>query len=380
MTMEQEFASPASNTETVYAAIELSKKNWVISVAHPGQPKPSIYRLPGGDFDALVARLRKVAGSIARIVICYEAGYDGFWLARRLTRSGIECRVLDPASLQVNRRARRVKTVRIDALMLLRAVIAIDRGDHHVCAVVRVPDVEEEDARRSHRERQRLVHERTAHINRIKGLLFGQGIRGIEPKLRATRIDFASLVTAEGRALPERLLHELEREYSRLALVEEQIRCVEKERDVADAQDPAIEQKRQMLRLLPGVGGTTAAIMAREIFSRQFSSRSHLGSYLGLTPSAYDSGTTTKCQGISKAGNSWARRILIEIAWIWQHKHPASPLTKWFRVRTQGQSARMRRIMLVAMARKLAITLWRYVETGLVPEGLVMPTKAAATG
>jgi hypothetical protein len=177
MTIEQEFASPSSNTQTVYAAIELSKKNWVISVAHPDQRKPSIYRLLGGDFDALVARLRKVAGSIARIVICYEAGYDGFWLARRLTRSGIECRVLDPASLQVNRRARRVKTDRIDALMLLRAVIAIDRGDHHVCAEVRVPDVEEEDARRSHRERQRLVHERTAHINRIKGLLFGQGIR-----------------------------------------------------------------------------------------------------------------------------------------------------------------------------------------------------------
>lgn len=149
---------------------------------------------------------------------------------------------------------------------------------------------------------------------------------------------------------------------------------------MADAQDPAIEQKRQMLRLLPGVGGTTAAIMAREIFSRQFNSRSHLGSYLGLTLSAYDSGTTTKCQGISKAGNSWARRILIEIAWIWQHKHPESPLTKWFRARTQGQSPRMRRIMLVAMARKLAITLWRYVETGLVPEGLAMPAKATATG
>ncbi|WP_257558121.1 transposase [Sphingobium sp. CFD-2] len=233
-----------------------------------------------------MTRLRNVAGPISRIVVCYEAGYDGFWLARRLTGSGIMCKVLDPASLQVNRRARRVKTDRLDALMLLRAVIAIDRGDNHVCAVVRVPDVEEEDARRSHRERQRLVRERPAHINRIKGLLFGQGIRGIEPKLRATRIDFGALVTAEGRRLSERLRHELEREYARLALIEEQICCVEKERDMADAQDPVVEQKRQMLRLLPGIGGTTAAIMAREIFSRQFSSRSHLGSYLGLTPSA----------------------------------------------------------------------------------------------
>lgn len=180
----------------------------------PDHPKPNIYRLAGGDFDALVARLRTTAGSILRIMVCYEAGYDGFWLARRLTNSGIVCKVLDPASLQVNRRACRVKTDRIDALMLLRAVIAIDRGDHHVCAVVRVPEVEEEDARRSHRERQRLVRERTAHINRIKGLLFAQGIRGIEPKLRATRIDFGALVTAEGRPLPDRLRHELEREYA----------------------------------------------------------------------------------------------------------------------------------------------------------------------
>lgn len=164
--------------ETLYAAIELSKKSWLLSIARPDREKPSIYRLPGGDFDALVARLRASAGAVPRIVVCYEAGYDGFWLARRLTEIEIECRVLDPASLQVNRRARRVKTDRIDALMLLRAVIAIDRGDHHVCAVVRVPSVEEEDARRSHRERQRLIRERTGHINRIKGLLFGQGIRG----------------------------------------------------------------------------------------------------------------------------------------------------------------------------------------------------------
>lgn len=312
--------------QTLYAAIELSKKSWVISVAHPERTKPSIYRLAGGDFDALIARLRDAASNMLRIIVCYEAGYDGFWLARRLVGAGIECRVLDPASLQVNRRARRVKTDRIDALMLLRAVIAIDRGDHHVCAVVRVPSIEEEDARRSHRERQRLIRERTGHINRIKGLLFGQGRRGIEPKLRLTRIDFASLVTAEGNPLSERLRNELEREYARLAVVEDQIRSVEKERDLADAQDPSVEAKRQMLQLIPGIGGTTAAVMAREIFARTFNSRSHLGSYLGLTPSAFDSGSTTRCQGISKAGNSWARRILIEIAWIWQSRHPDSPL------------------------------------------------------
>lgn len=362
--------------QTVYAAIELSKKSWVLGIAHPDRDRPSIHRIAGGKIDDLVGRLRKVAGETRRIVVCYEAGYDGFWLARALTALGIECRVLDPASIQVNRRARRVKTDRIDALALLRALIAIDRGERHVCAVVRVPSVEEEDARRSHRERQRLIRERTAHINRIKGLLFAQGIRDIKPKLRRTRIDFAALTTAEGHSLPDRLRHELEREYLRLQVIETQLTAVEKERDTADAQDPAVERKRQLLCALQGVGGTSAAILAREVFARSFASRRQLGSYLGLTPSAYDSGTTTRCQGISKAGNSWARRILVEVAWLWQKYQPDTPLSRWYAMKTAGQSPRIRRIMLVAMARKLAIALWRYVETGLVPEGVVMAEQA----
>ena len=168
--------------DTVYAAIELSKKNWVIGIARPDRERPSIHRLAGGNLQELVARLRTAAKGGRRILVCYEAGYDGFWIARSLATENIECRVLDPASIQVNRRARRVKTDRIDVMALLRALIAIDRGERHVCAVVRVPSIEEEDARRSHRERQRLIRERTGHINRIKGLLFAQGIRGIEPK------------------------------------------------------------------------------------------------------------------------------------------------------------------------------------------------------
>src|SRR5271169_402896 len=301
-------AAAAGSRETVYAAIELSKKTWVLGIAHPDRDRPSIHRVCGGNFAELVGRLRVAARNNRRILVCYEAGYDGFWLARALAKIGIECRVLDPASIQVNRRARRVKTDRIDVLALLRALIATDRGERHVCAIVRVPSVEEEDARRSHRERQRLVRERTGHINRIKGLLFAQGIRDIKPKLRRTRIDFASLETAEGHQLPDRLRRELEREYARLALIETQLREVEKERDTADAQDPVVERKRQMLVALQGVGSTSAAILAREVFARSFASRRQLGSYLGLTPSAYDSGSTTRCQGISKAGNSWAPR------------------------------------------------------------------------
>jgi len=362
----------AEARETVYVAIELSKKTWVLGIAHPDRDRPSIHRVCGGNIAELVSRLRVAARNNRRILVCYEAGYDGFWLARVLAKMGIECRVLDPASIQVNRRARRVKTDRIDVLALLRALIATDRGERHVCAIVRVPSVEEEDARRSHRERQRLVRERTGHINRIKGLLFAQGIRDIKPKLRRTRIDFAALETAEGHPLPDRLRRELEREYARLSLIAAQLREVEKERDTADAQDPVVEQKRQLLVALHGVGATSAAILAREVFARSFASRRQLGSYLGLTPSAYDSGSTTRCQGISKAGNSGARRILIEVAWLWQKYQPASPLSYWYIQRTAGQSSRIRRIMLIALARKLAISLWRYVETGLVPEGVAI--------
>ena len=351
----------AETRETVYAAIELSKKTWVLGIAHPDRDRPSIHRVSGGNIAELVSRLRVAARNNRRILVCYEAGYDGFWLARALAKMGIECRVLDPASIQVNRRARRVKTDRIDVLALLRALIATDRGERHVCAIVRVPSVEEEDARRSHRERQRLVRERTGHINRIKGLLFAQGIRDIKPKLRRTRIDFAALETAEGHPLPDRLRRELEREYARLSLIATQLREVEKERDTADAQDPVVEQKRQLLVALHGVGATSAAILAREVFARSFASRRQLGSYLGLTPSAYDSGSTTRCQGISKAGNSWARRILIEVAWLWQKYQPASPLSHWYIQRTAGQSSRIRRIMLIAFpqARHLSLALCR---------------------
>lgn len=365
-------SAPAETRETVYAAIELSKKTWVLGIAAPDRDRPSIHRISGGNIAELVSRLRVAAKNNRRILVCYEAGYDGFWLARVLAKTGTECRVLDPASIQVNRRARRVKTDRIDVLALLRALVATDRGERHVCAIVRVPSVEEEDARRSHRERQRLIRERTGHINRIKGLLFAQGIRDIKPKLRRTRIDFAALQTAEGHPVPHRLRRELEREYARLALIETQLREVETERDTADAQDPVVERKRQMLVAVQGVGGTSAAILAREVFARSFGNRRQLGSYLGLTPSAYDSGSVRRSQGISKAGNSWARRILIEVAWLWQKYQPASPLSAWYIQKTTGQSSRIRRIMLIALARKLAISLWRYLETGLIPEGVVM--------
>ncbi|NDB69478.1 MAG: IS110 family transposase [Methylocystaceae bacterium] len=364
---------------TIYAAIELSKKSWVVAILRPNKDQPSIHRVKGGDVSELIAKLRGAAAHGERLLICYEAGYDGFWLARSLDRAGIDCRVLDPASLQVNRRARRVKTDRLDVLMLVRALVAVDRGDRHVCSIVRVPTIEEEDARRSHRERQRLIRERTAHINRIKGLFFGQGIRGIEPLRKRSRVNLSEIRTAEGVPLPARLRAEIEREFSRFDHVEEQLKAVEAERDTADAQNPAVNKKREMLIRLRGLGPASAAILSREVFGRSFANRKQLGSYLGLTPSAYDSGSSTRCQGISKSGNSHARHMMIEVAWLWLKYQPQSALAKWFAQRAAGQSPRIRRIMLIALARKLIVSLWHYVEAGIVPEGAVSVVEGAAT-
>ncbi len=230
--------SVTSNEPTLHAALELSKNSWLLAIQFPDRDKPSLYRLSGGDGDGLLTkldaarrRMAKVAGQAPKLVLCYEAGYDGFWLARLLEQHGIECKVMDPASLQVDRRARRVKTDRIDVEKLLQALIAWCRGERHVCSMVVIPSVEEEDLRRTHRERNRLVRERTAHINRIRGLLFGQGVRGINVMRYYKTLTPADLVTGDGRPLPERLGREIVRELEMLAQVQVQIFEILRERD-----------------------------------------------------------------------------------------------------------------------------------------------------
>ena len=238
--------------------------------------------------------------------------------------------------------------------------------------MVVIPSIEEEDLRRSHRERDRLVRERTAHINRIKGLLFAQGIRGINVKSRYKSLTPADLVTGDGRALPERLAREIAREIERLALVQAQLAEVERERDLAPTPCEATERKRHQLLRLKGIGATSAPILAREVYYRQFANRRQVASYIGLAPSAYDSGESRRSQGISKAGNSLVRAVMIQTAWLWLKHQPQSALTQWFHHRTQGQSKRMRCVMIVALARKLAVALWRYLELGLIPQGAVV--------
>ena len=368
--------------QTLHAALELSKNSWLLAIQVPGRDNPSLHPISGGDADGLLSKLdaaqervAKVSGLMPKVILCYEAGYDGFWLARLLDQHGIECRVMEPASLQVNRKARRVKTDRIDVERLLQALIAWCRGERHVCSMVVIPSAEEEDLRRSHRERNRLVHERTAHINRIKGLLFGQGVRGINVMRYYKTLAPADLVTGDGRPLPERLGREIVREIERLAQVQQQIVEIERERDQAPTPCVATERKRHQLQRLNGIGQVSAPVLAREVYYRQFANRRQVGSYLGMTPSAYDSGESRRSQGISKAGNSLARTVMIQVAWMWIKHQPESELTKWFRRRTEGQSKRMRRVMIVALARKLAIALWRYLETGLIPEGAILKAK-----
>jgi transposase len=256
--------------------------------------------------------------------------------------------------------------------MLLRTLIAWCRGERHVWSLVRIPSVDEEDLRRSHRERSRLVRERTAHINRIKGLLFAQGVRGINIKSQYKTLAVDQLVTGDGHRLPPRLVCEVAREIQRLAMVQEQIAKIERERDTAPTPCEATERKRRLLLRLKSIGPAISALLSREVYYRQFANRRQVGSFLGLTPSPYSSGEEERCQGISRAGSGHVRAIMIEAAWLWIRHQPKSALTRWFLERTAGQSTRMRKTMIVAVARKLAIALWRYVEHGLVPQGAIL--------
>jgi transposase len=371
-----------SNKQSIYAALELSKNSWLLAIQVPGRDNPSLHPIKGGDAEGLMAKLdaarqrvAKDAGQTPAVTLCYEAGYDGFWLARFLEQRGITCQVMESASLQVNRRARRVKTDRIDVESILHTLIAWCRGERHVCSMVVVPSVEEEDLRRCHRERDRLIRERTAHINRIKGLLFGQGIRGINVKSRTKTLKPAELVTGDGRPLPERLGREISREIERLAQVQAQIVAIERERDHPATSCEATERKRHDLLRLKGLGPALSSTLTREVYYRQFSNRRQLASYIGIAPSAYDSGEGHRSQGISKAGNRLARVAMVEAAWLWLRHQPDSALSQWFHDRTQGQKGRIRRIMIVALARKLAIALWRYLETGLIPEGASLKSR-----
>jgi len=373
------------HSATIFVALELSKSTWVMAIHSPAVDKISLYRIGGGDTGALLRQIERArsraerhCGTPVAVLSCHEAGYDGFWLHRFLETRGIVNEVLDPASIHVNRRARRAKTDRLDAESMIRVLMAYHRGEKRVCSVVRVPSPQEEDARRLNRERGRLVHERVAHVNRIKGLLFGQGIRDFDPlgKYWERRLD--CLITGDGRPLPPRLKAELHRECRRLSQVVEMIADVEAERDAwrnaeaADLAPGSADAKMAALIRLKGIGPAFASVLVHEVFHRDFANRRELGAYLGLTPSPYDSGASRREQGVSKAGNSRARTTAVELAWMWIRHQPQSALSRWFEGRVGDMEGRIRRITVVALARKLVVALWRYIEMGLVPEGAVL--------
>jgi transposase len=365
---------------TVYVAFELSKSKWKLGVMMPGSEKMSRYTIAGGDLAALTARLAAArtkaarTGKPVRIVSCYEAGFDGLWLHRWLTDQGVVNHEIDPASIQVNRRARRAKTDRIDLEQMMRALLAYLRGEPRVCSVVHVPTVEDEDRKRRNRERERLLKERTAHTNRIKGLLHAQGIRDVMPLKPGFVAKLDSLRTGDGRALAQRFQQEVVREHERLCLVSKQLAALEADSRAEQraAAPGSAEAKIVQLAQLKGIGPVGGQGLVNEVFYRSFDNRRQVGSYFGLVGTPYDSGERQRDQGIGKAGNHRARELAIELAWLWVHHQPDSELSRWFRERVRDIKGRLRRITIVAVARKLMVALWRYLETGVVPTGAVL--------
>lgn len=368
------------SVDTIYVAIELSNTLWLVGTRSPGADKPRMHRLAAGDVTGLLtlfadvqtrtkAKLRREAA----LACCFEAGRDGFWLHRVLHAHGIDSHVVEPTSILVNRRARRAKTDRLDAEGMLRVLAAYLGGDRQVCSMVRVPSPEAEDAKRPHREREHLVQERTRYENRILALLATQGIRE-RPSLRTWERDLAALQTGDGRPLPKLLSAEIDRLRRRLVLTMELIRELDAERTAALEAEPDDVACRKItsLRRIRGIGENFAAVLVREVLYRPFANRKQLASYVGLTPMPYQSGSVDRDRRIGRAGNTRARTTLVQLAWLWLRYQPDSALATWFRERVGTLAGRTRKIAIVAMARKLLIALWRYAETGQVPDGVAL--------
>jgi transposase len=365
---------------TLHASLELSQATWLVTSLLPGSEKMSKHSTPGGNgaaLLALLARLRTRAeqstGGPVSMVVIQEAGLDGFWVHRLLQANSINSHVVDPASIAVPRRRRRAKTDGIDGETLLRTLLAWQRAEPRVCAMVVPPSPEQEDRRRVSRERAILLQERVRHVNRIKGLLAGQGITDYDPLHKDRRIRLGEVTTGDGQALPSRLKAELLREIELVELVLRQIAEVEAERDAAvEAEADAKPSPVALLTRLKAVGPQIAAVLYVEGLYRHFTNRREVAAYAGLVPTPWRSGTIDREQGISKAGNRRLRHIMIELAWLWVRHQPDSALSRWFRARVGAERGRVRRIAIVALARKLLIALWRYVTHGEVPEGAVL--------
>ncbi|MCD6554111.1 MAG: IS110 family transposase [Chloroflexi bacterium] len=359
---------------TLYLAFELGNKKWKLGFTIGLGQSPRRRTIAAGDLVTLqreirLAKKRFGLPQTAQVMSCYEAGRDGFWLHRYLVSEDIENLVVDSASIEVNRRAKRAKTDRLDVGKLLTMLIRYDYGEKKVWSVVHVPSVEAEDKRHLHRQLGTLKTDRTRHINRIKGLLVGQGVR---IPVRADFLERLETVRLwDGSPLPPGLRSRLEREYAGLQFVNQQIKELEAERRemIRTSDDPSVEQVRVLMRLR-GIGENSAWLFVMEFFGwREFRNRRQVGGLTGLTPTPYQSGDESQEQGISKAGNRPIRAMAIEIAWGWLRHQPHSELSLWYQRRFGHGSKRLRKIGIVALARKLLVAFWRYLEYGEIPAG-----------
>ena len=368
-----------ANDTTLFASLELSKSRWLVTVSAPGGEKLSRHAVAGGDGGALLDLLGAAeddGGATGR-----PAG-PRWSSSRRRASTASGCTACSRptgsrATSSIRPRSRSTggiagpRPTRSTARCSLRTLMAWARGERRVCSMVRPPSPEEEDRRRLTRERGTLLKERTQHTNRIKGLLSGQGITDYDPlrKDRLTRLD--ALETGDGRPLPERLKAEIRREIERIELVASQIAAVERERDALVGTTSGAEPATAAAALarLKGIGTELGSLLWLEALFRRFDNRRQIAAYAGLAPSPWQSGGTEREQGISKAGNRRLRHAMVELAWFWLRHQPDSALSAWFRERVGQERGRVRRIAIVALARKLLVALWRYATQGVVPQG-----------
>jgi transposase len=363
-----------AQNESLFMAMELSNKNW--KLAFSNGEKVRFINVVAGDQNGLRLAIERSKGKLGlaadcRTFSCYEAGRDGFWIHRCLAGLGVENLVVDPASIEINRRKRHLKTDRIDAEKLVRMLMRYHlHNEKTVWRVVVIPSESQEDERRLHREGERLKNERVRHLNRIRSLLVLHGAR--PRKIAAT--DNSRLRDWQGAALPAALQEELRREQIRLELLDQQIKAVDTEqRNAVKKPVTLCDQKAAKLAKLKGIGAMSASVLSREVFGwRTFKNRREVGAMAGLTGTAYASGDKTVEQGISKAGNKRVRYLMIELAWMWTWYQPDSDLAKWFMQRFGAGGKRSRRIGIVALARKLLVALWKYVEFNEVPAGAIV--------
>jgi transposase len=383
--MSQSFDTSRSLTafeqdSTLVAVVEMSQSKWLVAAVLPGVERRPLKKLDA-DADALLKLLqrwcgeaRKAGRTIGRIVCAYEAGRDGFWLARWLQAQAIEAYVIHAASIAVSREHRRAKSDRIDTELLMRSLLGWLRGEKRHCSMVAIPTIAEEDARRPSRERESLTGEQTRIVNRFKAVLALFGIGGFNPRLRKAAQKLETLRTVEGTPLPENAHAELRRDLERLRLVRDQIRAIESERLRQLAAVPAAATgPHAMVRLIAkvfGVGIETADLLVNEALARKLRDRRAVARYAGLTGAPDESGKRRREKGLARAGNSRVRRGMIQLAWRFLIFQKDSRLARWFRERTADGRSTTRKTMIVALARKLLIALWRLVTTGEMTEGI----------